>query len=280
MTQHIRTGLLTGLLTLISAIPVMSQYDFTISSTSGCTPMMVKYQFTRTASVDTISSYYWDFGNGQTSTLGNPDSVTYDAAGTYSPSLIFNNREDLKIEKSGLLTVHHTVPANFIYYDSVTYNTFIFVPSESTDTGTTYSYLWDFEGVGSRTGPREIITFPAQDTFRVVFTLSDNFGCTSTKTQFVEVLEKLSIQNVFSPNGDALNDFFVIVSNGGFPLRLRVFSRAGILVYEAEGSTLAWDGYTASGQELKSGIYYYTLEAISGDPGKRFTKAGFLYMFK
>ena len=110
MTQHIRTGLLTGLLTLISAIPVMSQYDFTISSTSGCTPMMVKYQFTRTASVDTISSYYWDFGNGQTSTLGNPDSVTYDAAGTYSPSLIFNNRDLL--EKVNSL-IHPVVSRNF-----------------------------------------------------------------------------------------------------------------------------------------------------------------------
>ena len=279
-TQHSRAGLMTGLLAMIFAFPVMGQYDFNVSSTTGCTPLRVKFHFTTTALVDSITSYLWDFGNGQTSTLESPDSVTYNDAGTYSPSLVFNNRNDLKLEKPDLITVHHTVPANFIYYDSISYNTYVFSLSEILDAGKTYTFLWDFEGVGPRSGQREIITFPQPDTFQVVLTVSDNFGCTSTTRMLVDVFEKISVQNVFTPNGDTQNDFFLVNNTGGFPLKIRIFSRAGILVYEAEGSTITWDGYTSSGQEVQPGIYFYTLEAISGDPNKRYTKAGFIYMFK
>jgi len=278
--QNSKAGLITGLLILIIAFDATGQYDFTVSSTSGCTPMKVKFQFTSTATTDSIRSYFWDFGNGQTDTLESPDSVVYDAAGTYTPSLIYNNRSDLKIVKPGLISIHHTVPANFAYYDSVSYLTYVFVHSEALENSATYTYLWDFEGIGTRPGSKEIITFPEADTFRVTLTVSDNFGCTSTVEQIVEVFEKINIQNVFTPNDDSFNDVFLVSSNGGFPLKLRIFTRSGTLIYETEGSTLIWDGYTASGQQLSSGIYFYTLEAIKGDPNKRYTKAGFLYMFR
>jgi gliding motility-associated-like protein len=268
------------LLLLVLDIQVTGQYNFTASRTTGCTPMRVKYQFTSTATVDTITSYYWDFGNGLTSTLQSPDTVTYDAAGTFTPALVFNNRADLMIVKPDLITVHHTVPANFIYYDSVSNSTYVFAHSETLDTGVTYTYLWDFEGIGTRSSRKEIITFPAMDTFLVTLTVTDNLGCTSTTEQSVLVLEEISVQNVFTPNGDNFNDFFIITSNGGFPLRMKIFTRAGILIYETEGTTLTWDGYTASGQKLISGIYFYTIEAISGDPNKRYSKAGVLYLYR
>jgi gliding motility-associated-like protein len=267
-------------LLLIFALPVAGQYDFTVSDTEGCTPMKVKFEFTSTATLDTITSFYWDFGNGQTSNLESPDSVTYNSAGNYSVSLIYNNRVDLLIGKPDFITVHRTVPANFIYYDSVTYNTYVFQHTGLLESGTTYDYLWDFEEVGTRTGSREVIIFPSSDTFQVTLTVSDNFGCTSTNSQFVLVMESITVQNVFTPNGDNINDYFLVSSNGGFPLVLRIYTRAGTLVYENEGTVLTWDGKTASGQELNPGIYFYSLEALQGDPNKRFSRAGVLYLYK
>jgi len=259
-------------------MPLSGQYNFTASITEGCTPMKVKFTFLSTS--DTIRSWYWDFGNGQTSTLMDPDTVIYETPGVFTPSLLFNNRTDLWIIKADLITVHHTVAANFSYYDSVTYNVYVFEHTEPLDTGTTYTFNWDIEGFPSHTGRRTIVTFPEMDTFNVSLTVTDNNGCSSTKSQEVFVLEDIVVQNVFTPNGDNINDYFLISSNGGFPLILRIFTRAGILVYENEGSTLTWDGKTASGQELNTGIYYYTIEALQGDPNKRFSKAGVLYMYK
>jgi gliding motility-associated-like protein len=265
---------------LISAftLPALGQYDFTVDNTEGCTPMKVKYTLD-TALVDTITSCYWDFGNGETSTLKVPDTVTYSNPGNFSPTLVFNNRADLRIEKPNLITAHHTVSANYIYYDTVTYNYYVLIHNEPLDAGVTYTFNWNIEEFGPRTGPRQEVNFPRIDTFTVALTVSDEFGCTSTVSHDIALFEAITVQNVFTPNGDNTNEDFIIISNGGIPLKLKIFSRAGILVYAAEGPIVTWDG-TSAGKELKTGIYFYSIEALEGDVDKRYSKAGFLYLYR
>jgi len=244
--------------------------------------MKVKYTFTSTALDDSISGYYWDFGNGETSTLKDPDSVTYELPGIYNPTVVltFDQGSDQWIVKPDLLTVHRTVQANFTYHDTVSYNVYVFENAEVLDTGVNYTFNWDIEGFPPRTGPRQIVDFPAMDTFTVTLTVTDDFGCASTISNEVAVVEEITVQNVFTPNGDDINDEFIITSNGGFPIIVRIYSRTGILVYEAEGTIVTWDGLTASGQELNPGIYFYAIETLKGDPNKRYSKAGVLYMYK
>lgn len=63
--------------------------SFTISG-NGCTvPFDVTFTNTSTTSPDMI--YNWDFGNTQTSALQNPPAITYNAAGTYTVTLIATN---------------------------------------------------------------------------------------------------------------------------------------------------------------------------------------------
>lgn len=279
--QSSKLLIILPLLILALAPPAKGQYDFIVNSTEGCTPLKIKYTFTSTATLpDTITSFYWDFGNGETSTLESPDSVIYSNPGTFSPTLVYNGRADLMIVKPSLIQVHHTVQANFNYHDSVSYNVYVFEQSEPLDAGVSYTFSWDIEGFPIRTGPRQIVTFPAMDTFTVELTISDDLGCTSTVSQKVAVIEGISVQNVFTPNGDGNNDYFIITSNGGFPLNVRIFTRTGSLVFELEGTTVVWDGTTASGLKLHEGIYFYTIEALQGDPNKRYSKAGVLYLYK
>jgi gliding motility-associated-like protein len=94
------------------------------------------------------------------------------------------------------------------------------------------------------------------------------------------VFEELHAQNVFTPNGDDVNDFFEVSSNGSVPLSIRIFTRTGTLVYKAEGYRITWDGRTSWGLELSQGIYYYVLDALSGDPNNRFRKTGFIYLYR
>lgn len=265
---------------LASVLPSEAQYDFSVDVTQGCTPLKIKFTYQSSATVDTISSYYWDFGNGKTSNLKNPDTVVYDLPGTYTPTLILNGRTDLMISKSNLITVYRTVVADFRYYDTVSYYTYVFEQTDVLDNAATYNFLWNFEDVGTRTGRKEIVTFPSVDTFQVALTVSDNHGCSSTVRQQVIILEEIQVQNVFSPNGDNINDFFIVTSRGSYPLKLKVFTRTGVLVYENEGYTITWDGRTASGQELHAGVYFYVLDALSGDPSNRYSKSGPLYLYK
>jgi gliding motility-associated-like protein len=274
--------ILSCLFILVSTFTVTGQYNFSANDTEDCTPMRIKFTYVSTASVDSVASFYWDFGNGQTSTLEIPDSVTYETAGLYDITLVllFNNGGEEWITKPDYIDVHHTVPANFIYYDTVSYTTYVFKHNEPLDVGPVYTFDWNIESFGPRTGSWQLVTFPDTGTYTVTLTVSDDLGCTSKTSQEVAVYEEISIQNVFTPNNDGENDWFVLTSGGGLPLVLRIFTRAGSLVYEIEGTTLTWDGRTASGLELSPGIYFYAVEALQGDPNKRYTKAGVLYLYK
>jgi len=172
-------------------------------------------------------------------------------------------------------------PADFTYAETADYDTYILEHTGVTDPSATYRYLWEIHDVDTDTTKQITVTFPAPDTvYTVKLTVSDNFGCTDSKETSLYVFSELIVQNVFTPNGDNRNDFFTVSSYGSTPLALKIFTRSGSLVYEAEGYTITWDGCTSWGLELSQGIYYYVLDAIGDNPDKRFHKSGFIYLYR
>lgn len=259
------------------------QYDFAVDQTEGCAPLKIKFTFESTATIDTIDTYYWSFDNGVTSYDTDPDTVVFETEGTYDPTLVlvFDGGAERFIVKPGLITVRNATPASFNYGTPTEfYLYYVFEQNAVLDTGLTYDFLWDIEEIGARNGPTQEITFPYVDTFTVRLTITDEFGCSSSVTRLIPIIEEIIVPNVFTPNDDAINDFFIIKSVGDIPLRVRIFSRTGVLVYESEGTVITWNGETASGDRLKTGIYYYSLEAINGDPGRLYTKTGFFHMYR
>lgn len=66
-----------------------------VSNTTGYSPFKVNFNGARSnAGNSTITDYYWDFGNGQTSTIANP-STTYTEHGTYNVFLTVTNKAGL-----------------------------------------------------------------------------------------------------------------------------------------------------------------------------------------
>lgn len=265
-------------------VQVKGQYDFTVSATEGCTPLKVKFNFVTTLEADTVESYHWSFGNGDNSNERDPDSVVFEIAGVYHPTLVlnFSDNSQIEIDKPGLITVREPAKANFTYSTPTgsIYN-YTFEQNSALVTSVTYDFTWDIEGFPTqRTGPVQDITFPQPGTFLVTLTVTDEFGCSGSVTKPISVLEELIIPNVFTPDNNSINDFFIIRSAGDIPLRIRIYTRTGTLVYESEGSVITWNGETASGDRLKSGIYYYSLEALRDDPNKLYTKTGFFHMYR
>ena len=76
--------------------------SFNISRTSGSVPLTV--QFNDTSSGNPIV-WLWDFGDGEISTLKNPEHI-YNAPGKYSVSLLVQNSKYCgSMTKSGVVTV-------------------------------------------------------------------------------------------------------------------------------------------------------------------------------
>jgi len=83
---------------------------------------------------------------------------------------------------------------------------------------------------------------------------------------------------VFSPNGDQINDYFEVDTDGTTIYEFSIFTRAGTRIYHSLSPRIFWDGNSLDGKELKEGIYYYVIEEEGGT--SPFDKAGFMYLFR
>ncbi len=88
----------------------------------------------------------------------------------------------------------------------------------------------------------------------------------------------LNIPNVFSPNGDQVNDFFDVDTDGTTVYEFTIFTRSGSRIYHTLSPRLYWDGNSLDGKKLKEGIYYYVIEEQGGSTP--FNKAGFMYLYR
>jgi gliding motility-associated-like protein len=103
------------------------------------------------------------------------------------------------------------------------------------------------------TTPREEITYTV--------TATDAAGCSDTASILVFVRDdfELHMPNIFSPNGDGVNDFYGPVDFGAIiRLEFRIFNRWGAEVFYSNNPQQPWDGNFKS-QPASEGVYVYTI---------------------
>lgn len=90
---------------------------------------------------------------------------------------------------------------------------------------------------------------------------------TVTDTVDVNVYNKVEIPNAFSPNGDGINDRWLVPGLESYPQSaVQIFNRNGQIVYQARPyDTGGWNGNYKS-TALPSGAYYYIIERGAGLP--------------
>ncbi len=115
-------------------------------------------------------------------------------------------------------------------------------------------------------------TIPANigvDSIPYLLTVTANNGCAVRGGVTLQILRQPDIPNVFSPNGDLINDKWVMKNLAEYPNPLvQVFDRNGQIVFQHEGSYTpgnAWDG-TYQGKPLPVATYYYIINPRNGRP--------------
>jgi gliding motility-associated-like protein len=114
------------------------------------------------------------------------------------------------------------------------------------------------------TSATPVVTPPVTTTYVMNVTSGD--GCVARDQVLVVVLQELVIPNVFSPNGDSVNDKWIIKNIEQYPNNVvQIFNRYGQLLIETKGysSSTAWDG-TNKGNPLPVGAYYYIIRLNDG----------------
>jgi gliding motility-associated-like protein len=211
-------------------------------------------------------SYTYQWVNASGAVVGTSQNLTGVGPGTYS--LIVTDGHTCKDTSSG---------TGFVVGSS-TLVTAAFVPStttgfaplavtfSNTSSGAT-NYNWNF-GLNTDTSNQinPAYTYTAAGTYTVTL-IASNGICTNTITGTitVDVTEVLIIPNIFSPNGDAINDEFFITNSGISALNCDIYNRWGELLYTLKAPNQAWDGKTPNGGNAPDGTYFYILQATGAD---------------
>ncbi len=107
----------------------------------------------------------------------------------------------------------------------------------------------------------------------------DNDGIANYIDFIDDCPDRVLVAETFSPNGDGINDYFVIPLISEHPQNeLTVFNRWGAQVYSKVNYDNSWDGRSSSStlnsDILPEGTYFYVLKL---DDGSRVLK-GFIYI--
>ncbi|MFN4234347.1 MAG: gliding motility-associated C-terminal domain-containing protein [Bacteroidia bacterium] len=91
--------------------------------------------------------------------------------------------------------------------------------------------------------------------------VSNNYYCWASDSIYINLENCSYIQapNIFTPNGDGMNDYFRIIGRDIENLEVEIFDRWGNLIYNYNSPEGYWDGTSIRIKRLVSeGVYYYT----------------------
>jgi gliding motility-associated-like protein len=145
------------------------------------------------------------------------------------------------------------------------------------------SWTWYFGNGGTSGLEHPTYAFPGAGTYTVTLE-AKNGNCISTTTRVIRVEEVSTyyMPNVFTPNGDGINDYFGPVGFGisDENYEMRIFNRWGELIYKASSASAAWDGRTPAGP-VAEGVYVYVIEFNwMGTYKERIKKAGHVTLLR
>lgn len=233
--------------TLVQNVVVNPTPDATITSAGQVGPVCSGDSVVLDATSGTGYSYIWSTGD-------TTQSITVYTSGTYG----------LTITSSALCSGIGEIEAGVFSEAAVTI---------SQDTTVSLGFSTTLEatgGIGYVWSPEESLDNPlsgtpvasplVNTTYTVTVTVSS--GCETTREVTVTVNEDFLVEvpNLFTPNGDGINDYFVISNIFTYDAEVLIFNRWGTELYSSTAYQNDWNGTNNDGDQLTDGTYYYVVK--------------------
>ncbi len=293
--------------------PLVMDAGFTAVPFSSCTSLTV--DLTNTSSGST--TYFWDFGNGTTSTLADP-SLSFPAPGDYTITLLVidaycadtvssvraitllapdtsvtvqsplvlcdgqtvtlnaPNGYDSYMWSNGDPSQTTVVDATGIYSVAVTFGVCAASDSLLVVEQQHYPPLADREicpGDDTRITPtflplsivwstgEEVPQIDASEEGEYWYMATDPEGCPAVDTVLVTLATVAEgdpfVPNVFTPNGDGMNEVFKVSNIDPAGYRMDIYNRWGMKVFSTSNSEQGWNGKLDNvGDTVPDGTYY------------------------
>lgn len=126
------------------------------------------------------------------------------------------------------------------------------------------SYEWNFGDLESpfntSTESSPSHTYTTHGKYTITQTVkSEDPRCIDTHSETIEIEQPFYfyIPNSFTPNGDGLNDEFMIIGDefSEENYSMLIFERNGTLVFRSESPYIGWNGKNLNGEECNQGVY-------------------------
>ncbi len=200
------------------------------------------------------SQYLWSTGETSDVIVVSPESTTtYDVTITEGSCVMV---ESITIDPIPSTTTNFTIQDTF--YVEAGQNQTILGPSGFS------TYEWS-PGNQLQDSTTSSIVFNGTESQTITLTATHSDGCVFEET-FTVIVVSLTVPDGFSPNGDLINDTFVIPELDGLVGELVVWNRWGDIVFEAKDYQNDWNGTCLSnfcfpnGGALTDGTYFYHLD--------------------
>ena len=254
-------------------------FDKPLVTLSGPDTICPYEEFTVKAVADTIyKQFLWSASNGFNKPLSpRTDTLfkySFSDSGNYTIKLIPRTNAPITCIDTGLHQIHvRSIKANFDINDANS-PTYEFVNKSIN----AVSYKWTFGQPSSGSANESTAKDPIHnynnlnDSFKVCLIAKNAGDCYDTLCKVIAPVARLiNIPNVFTPNGDKINDAFDIEILGHTEYLIQIYNRWGGKVFEGTKDGIRhldgnnWNGTVDNnGSVCADGVYYYVFEYSFG----------------
>lgn len=205
----------------------------------------------------------WSFGDGATIENVNPVYHSFGPEGVYTVTANAHYRACPEINTTRIVTAFAQPVIDLGRDTSICKGSEAITLSDKLNaTNPAATWLWS-------TGQRsKTISIGAPGVYYATVTVN---SCKASDSIKVENDCYIDIPNVFTPNGDGINDYFFprqLLSKGLIMFKMSVFNRWGQVIFESTSlNGSGWDG-RLNDQEQPVGVYVYTIDAEFKDGQK------------
>lgn len=151
----------------------------------------------------------------------------------------------------------------------------------NTSTGADH-YLWDFGDGNSSSEVNPTHVYTSAGLFAVYLHAFASGSCPDEAVAhtalFIGKDGTIRNHSAFTPNGDSINDEFVVNVTDLKSYKIRIFDRYGVLLFTSSDYADNWTGLY-QGNPLPVGVYYYVIDGL-GLNGKEISKSGSVTILK
>jgi gliding motility-associated-like protein len=228
-------------------------------------------------------NYFWQFSDGTNSTSYEP-THTFSPAGSYSVLLTMYRGAPCPDTSSVGFTSITVSPLPVPVFTATPKLTSIFDPEITVTNGTSGSITSCYYDFGDANGAylfSGIHSYAAPGKYTITQTIVNNFSCTATTTQSIEVYPEFRFwaPNAFTPDENNLNELFYPVTVGVRSYKFTIFDTWGHVMFETTEPNKGWDG-KIGGKVCAQGVYIWKARFYNDVSEKFETRVGHVTLVK